>query len=927
MSTAILNINVKLDGAEAASSKLKQIEGQSKSTEKATDALTASVGKMVGGLAAFAATAFTLDRTISTIAGFEKSMSAVQAITRANAEELAALRDVAKELGASTEYSASQAADALKFLGMAGFQAKDAIAAIPDVLDLATATSMGLAEAADISSNIMSGFGLNASQAGEAADILAAAATRANTDVSQLGDAMKYAAPVAHSLGISMGDTAAAIGVMSDAGIQGAQAGTGLRAVLASLVKPSKEGEAALKAMGLTMKDVNPQTKSLADIFKTLQERGLNAQAAMMLFGREAASAGLSMAAASGRLGELSGQLRDVNGEAKRMADTMRDNLAGDLDNLSSAAEGLILAVGEAGLTHALRSTIQATTELVGVFSEMVQYLPEAALVVGTLATAIGVNLVGSMAAAGLASVSAASSVAGMSTTMGLATITANGLGYSIGMLGAAFMALGGPTALVLGGLTYALYQINTSADESAIAAEKYAEAIRKAGAESGGASGSIEAAAKELFNVADGASRADIELQKVAATAAKARLIADLEAQVRMLGLTMDAVSATKVVTEVNNMIRRFEAGELAAEDMIAEVNKISATHPDASGIVSAINSIIQSAAAARGEIAALNAALSLTEPRDERAKPSDAIIAPTPGQKPAITPTLDFGGGEGGGGRGGRGGGGSGTSEAEKIADDMKSRLDALKSGLQSEMEAKIEAYTKDMETLKWYLDNKKMTEEEYELWKDRVQEKAFERGLTEEERLTAEYERQLEMLQMFLEQKKISEEEYNAWREQATAEHEEKIRSLRLMNYADALGGIGDLMGAMASIQSSSNEKMLKAQKIFGAASALISTYVGAAEALKLPFPANLAAMATVLAKGMSLVAAIKSGSKTSASGGSAGTTQSAAPQEKPQLRQMAEINVHGEVFGREQVIGLIEKINDVQKDGHVISWKGI
>ena len=150
---------------------------------------------------------------------------------------------------------------------------------------------------------------------------------------------------------------------------------------------------------------------------------------------------------------------------------------------------------------------------------------------------------------------------------------------------------------------------------------------------------------------------------------------------------------------------------------------------------------------------------------------------------------------------------------------------------------------------------------------------------------------------------------------------------MSQLRLTQYADALSATGDLMGAMASAIGSGNDKMLKAQKIFGAASALVSTYIGAAKALELGFPQNLAAMAAVLAKGMSLVAAIRSGSKSSGSGGgSSGTTQAAAPQQNAPMRQMARIDVHGEVFNREQVIGLISKINDVQKDGHVISWQG-
>lgn len=244
-------------------------------------------------------------------------------------------------------------------------------------------------------------------------------------------------------------------------------------------------------------------------------------------------------------------------------------------------------------------------------------------------------------------------------------------------------------------------------------------------------------------------------------------------------------------------------------------------------------------------------------------------------------------FGGalGEAGKGKGaGKKGGGGGSEKsrvAERIAREMEHRLEALKQGLMTEEETVLAQYQKDLETLDWHLANKKISEQEYLEWKARV-----------------------------------------------TREHEHEMQAIRYQSYADALSATGDLMGAMAQVVGGNNEKMLKAQRIFGAASALVSTYIGAAKALELPFPANLAAMASVMAKGMALVAAIKSGSKSSASGGgSAGNTQAAAPQQKAPLRQMAEINVHGEVFGREQVIGLIEKINDVQKDGHVISWKGI
>lgn len=372
---ATLGIVASVKGVKEAGRDLDGLANSADRAGRSSKLLSIALREIVGPLGAVAGALFGLGRSITTIASFEKSMSAVQAVTRATADEMKDLRAVALELGESTEFSAAQAADGLKFLGMAGFTASEAIASIPAVLDLATASALGLSEAADISSNIMSGFGIEAQRAGEVADVLAAASSRANTDVRQLGDAMAYAAPVAASLNISVGDTASAVGVLSDAGIQGAKAGTGLRAVLASLVKPSREGQAALAAMGLTLKDVNPQTRSLGDIFETLRKRGLNAQAAMMLFGREAASAGLALAAGSNRVHELSEEMKGAAGEAERMAKTMRDNLSGDLDGLASAAQGLILALGDAGLTGALRSTVQAVTSVVRALSTATEYL------------------------------------------------------------------------------------------------------------------------------------------------------------------------------------------------------------------------------------------------------------------------------------------------------------------------------------------------------------------------------------------------------------------------------------------------------------------------------------------------------------------------------------------------------------------------
>ena len=322
----------------------------------------AKVFAALGGALTVAGTVRAVAREVGT---FETAMSGVAAVTRATTSDLELMRQTALRLGSTTEFSAAQAADGLRFLGMAGFSASEAVSALPDTLDLATASGMGLAQAADIASNVLSGFGKEARDAGKVADVLAAASSRANTDVAQLGQAMSTVAPISAALGISLEDTAAAIGVLSDAGIQGERAGTALRGIMASLASPTDQARDALAAYGVTIDDVNPATRSLSEIMTTLSEAGIEAGDAMTIFGRQAASGALALQGASERLGEFSTELRDVEGAASDMAGVMRDNLQGDITGLQSAVSGLLIALGDAGLTSAIRGVVQALTAFV----------------------------------------------------------------------------------------------------------------------------------------------------------------------------------------------------------------------------------------------------------------------------------------------------------------------------------------------------------------------------------------------------------------------------------------------------------------------------------------------------------------------------------------------------------------------------------
>jgi TP901 family phage tail tape measure protein len=366
---ANLVLGVDTSGLKRGERDLKSFGAQGERTERKIDKFGGSAKRSFNTVALAATAALgaivSVGSAVRIIAEFETSMSRLGAVSRATAGQLESLRDIAKDLGSTTEFSASQAADGLNFLAMAGFNATEAMAAIPSVLDLATASGLGLAEAADTASNIMSGFGIAAADAAEVADVLAAASTRANTTVGQLGAAMSTVAPIASALDMSLEDTAAAIGVLSDAGIQGERAGTGLRGVLASLAGPTTQAEAVLRGLGLTIADVDPATNDLSVVMGRLGAAGLSTADAMTLFGREAASGALVLIDGAQRVGEFGDELGRANGAAQTMAATMRDNLGGDLKGAASAAQGLAIALGDAGLTAAIRMVVQGITAMV----------------------------------------------------------------------------------------------------------------------------------------------------------------------------------------------------------------------------------------------------------------------------------------------------------------------------------------------------------------------------------------------------------------------------------------------------------------------------------------------------------------------------------------------------------------------------------
>lgn len=291
---------------------------------------------------------------VKTSASFESSLSKVKAISGATGKDMVDLKAKAIEMGAKTKFSATEASDAFTYMAMAGWDAKSMMDGIDGIMNLAAADGLDLATTSDIVTDALTAFGLQASDSAHFADVLAKASSSANTNVSMLGESFKYVAPVAGSLGYSAEDTAIALGLMANSGIKASQAGTSLRAALTRMVKPTDEAEAIMERYHLTLQNSDGTMKSLGDVMDMLRSNmgGLSeaeqSQAASALFGQEAMSGMLAIINSSeGDYNKLTDAINNADGTAENMANTMQDNLNGQLTLLKSNVESLAISVGD----------------------------------------------------------------------------------------------------------------------------------------------------------------------------------------------------------------------------------------------------------------------------------------------------------------------------------------------------------------------------------------------------------------------------------------------------------------------------------------------------------------------------------------------------------------------------------------------------
>lgn len=342
-------------------------------------------------------------KSAKTIANYSQSMSILEAVAvtanvalKDQARVIGELDTKARKLGATTRFTASQAADGLLFLARAGFTANEQLEAINSTLDLASAGMLTLADSADLASNIVSQFGLSAAETERVVDSLINTSNRSNTSVAQLGEAMKFAGPVAGALGIALEDAASAAGVLGDRGIQASMAGTNLRTTMLKLAGPTAGAEKALAKLGLTAAEVNPATndyigiwEKFGDAFENLEDQSQKAALATKIFGIRNVSAALILSDSTARMRELTSAQLENTGAAKLQAKATEDNLAGSFRNLVSAAEALTLSIGDQGVGGGMRSLVDAGASLLRVLAGVEGSAAKASTATVLLATAL----------------------------------------------------------------------------------------------------------------------------------------------------------------------------------------------------------------------------------------------------------------------------------------------------------------------------------------------------------------------------------------------------------------------------------------------------------------------------------------------------------------------------------------------------------
>ena len=380
----------------------KDAQDAVKTFEEKSNSMTTAVGKVMQGTGAVMTKYITtpligVGVAAAKVGGdFEAQMSRVKAISGATGDTFEQMKQQAIDLGAKTAFSAKESAAGMENLASAGFSAQEIMKAMPGLLDLAAVSGGDVALASENTATALRGFGLEASEAGHVADVFARAAADTNAEVGDMGEALKYVAPVANSMGISLEETAAAIGIMSDAGIKGSQAGTTLRGALSRLARPTKAMQDTMDNLGVSFYDADGKMKPLKTQVELLKKafKGLTPEqqqnALVTLYGQESLSGMMALIdKGPDSLGKLTKSLKDSDGAADDMARTMQDNMNSSIEQMFGAFESAAIVIQKI-LAPSIKKVADAISGLVEKFVSAPESTQKLVVAIGAIAIAIG---------------------------------------------------------------------------------------------------------------------------------------------------------------------------------------------------------------------------------------------------------------------------------------------------------------------------------------------------------------------------------------------------------------------------------------------------------------------------------------------------------------------------------------------------------
>lgn len=504
----------------------KELSGIEKEAERATKAFTriGEAARGVGGILAGIGLGAGLNQSIQGLVNFQNEMSALRAVAGATEDQMAALEDQARSLGATTAFGANQAAQAQKFLAQAGLDVNEVLGAAPSVLQLAQAGMLDLGQAADLATDIMAQMGLEVGDLNRINDVLVRTAGSATTNVTQLGDAFSYAGPIANDFGLSLEQTSAALGIISSSGLKASRAGTGLLGTLRQLGNVTDDGQEILEAYGISIEQVDVSSRGIIPVLQTLADANLTASERIKLFGSEAAGAAAALINGIDAYRDQTEALGDVEGAAADAAKTLTDNLGGSLKGLQSAVSEANLQLGDSGLNGALNAVIVTATGIIQSFNGMTDEWAEANDVSSELVTTVEAL---DSAITILAAAAGGRAVQGLGA-MAAAKVAANGAAFTLtGTLRAlrtVMSTLFGPVGIAVGAaaILYEVHQALSDTSEQAARTETDIDDLTKSfkAHNAAAAEGALIELTANLFDLQMQASSAQKEIDRLSKSA-----------------------------------------------------------------------------------------------------------------------------------------------------------------------------------------------------------------------------------------------------------------------------------------------------------------------------------------------------------------------------------------------------------------------